>query len=141
MANIHQHCKICTKRTWRHEHVTICSSCSSPIHNKCLPTYSVTDIEYASNVSNSWTCPPCLQQLFPFNSIDANSDILEAINNPINLTIDLEHLNSMIFDPFNINDENSEGPLSDIDPDQNLLREVRGTAIQNCKYYYSSDLM
>jgi hypothetical protein len=85
--------------------------------------------------------PALSSTVFPLNAIDANSDILEAINNPINLTIDLEHLNSMIFDPFNINDENSEGPLSDIDPDHNLLREIRGTAIQNCRYYYSSDLM
>ena len=141
MANIHPPCKICTKRIRGHEHFIKRSSCSFPLHNKCLPNYSATDIEYASNVINNWTCPPCLQQLFPFYAIDANSAILEAINNPINLTNDLEHLNSMIFDPFNTNDDNSAGPLSDIDPDHNLLKEIRGTAIQNCRYYYSSDLM
>jgi hypothetical protein len=141
MANTHPICKLCCKGIRGHENFTKCTSCFFLLHNRCLPNYSATDIEYASNVDNSWTCPPCLQQIFPFSNIDANSSIIEAINNPINLTIDLEQLESMVFDPFNTNDDNSEGPLSDIDPDQNFLNDIRGTAIQNCKYFYSSDLI
>jgi exonuclease III len=65
----------------------------------------------------------------------------QAILNPINSTIDLETLNAMVFDPFESMDDEGEGVLGDIDPDQNFLREISGKALNNCKYYYSSTQM
>jgi hypothetical protein len=118
-----------------------CTTCKSYIHTRCLPNYSPVDLEYAKDEANGWTCPSCLVDLFPFNMIDSNQSILETINNPNNLTIDLDSLNSMIYDPLDLNEDDTEGALSDINPDQNFLKEIRGTAIQNCKYHYSTDLL
>jgi hypothetical protein len=47
----------------------------------------------------------------------------------------------MVFDPFETMEDEGEGVLGDIDPDQNYLREIRGKALSNCKYYYSSNQM
>jgi hypothetical protein len=44
----------------------------------------------------------------------------------------------MVYDPLDLNEDDSEGALSDIDPDQNCLKDIKGTAIQDCQYYYSS---
>jgi hypothetical protein len=103
--------------------------------------YSATDIEYASDEANNWSCPPCLEHFFPFHCIDYNTSILEVINNPVNVTFDLETLESMVFDPLNLNDNDSEGILSDLDPDQNFINEIRNTPIHNCKYHYSSSIL
>jgi len=104
-----------------------------------LPIYLDHDIEYAKNELNGWTCPICLAVLFPFNSIGINEPLLEAINNPNNLIIDVDTLNAMVYDPLEINEDDSEGALSDIDPDQNCLKDIKGTLLQDCKYYYTTD--
>ena len=55
--------------------------------------------------------------------------------------VDIESLESMVYDPFNANDEDGEGALSDIDPDLNFLSDIRGNALNNSKYYYTSEHM
>ena len=118
-----------------------CSLCLFFTHNNCLPTYSDNDISYASDISNLWTCPQCLSQIFPFNSIDNNSSIIEACSNPVNAIIDIDSLNNLVYDPFDTTDNDGEGLFDDIDPDQNFLAEFRGTVTKQCKYYYSSKLL
>jgi hypothetical protein len=88
---------------------------------------------------NCWSCPQCLYDLFPYNGIESNNDFTQAIINPNNSIIDFETLNNMVYDPFNDNDSDSEGILSDIDPDQNFLNDIRGKTISNCKYYQSAE--
>jgi hypothetical protein len=120
-----------------HNNTAKCSACDSHWHAKCLPVYSTEDFLYASNATNNWTCPHSLRDLFPFNDIDNNIDFIQAITNPISNTIDIESLESMIYDPFDTNNNDEEGFLSDIDQDKNCLGEIRGTTISECKYYYN----
>jgi hypothetical protein len=138
MANCQMRCKLCSKRILVHDKCTKCTICSKQWHEKCLPNYSKEDFEYTTNILNSWTCPHCLIDLFPFTEIDSIASLSQAINNPINCTVDIGILNDMIYDPFETIDNEVDGKLNDIDPDQNFLREIRGKAILNCKYYYSS---
>jgi hypothetical protein len=112
-----------------HAYTVKCTVCNQYLHDKCLPIYLTIDLEYAKDESNGWTCPGCLAVIFPFNDIETNLSLLETINNPINLTIDVELLNSMVYDPLDLNEDDSEGALSDIDPDQNCLKDIRGTLI------------
>jgi hypothetical protein len=139
MANYQLRCKLCSKRILDHDKCTKCTICNSHWHEKCLPNYTREDFEYAKNIINSWTCPHCLIDLFPFTEIDSIASLSQAINNPINCAVDIDLLNNMIYDPFESLDNQEEGIFNDIDPDQNFLREIRGKAITNCKYYHSSN--
>jgi hypothetical protein len=141
MANLQQKCKLCKKRIMTHNNTVNCSSCNTRWHAKCLPIYSANDIQYAKNPLNNWTCPHCLRELFPFNDIANDTDFLQAVTNPISNIIDIETLESMIYDPFDANNNDEEGFLSDIDPDKNFLGDIRGTAISKCKYYYNIEHM
>ena len=116
--NIPKICTICLKGILAHATIVKCSTCRSSIHTRCLPNYSPLDIEYAKDEWNNWSCPGCLADLFPYNSIDSGQSIFEAINNPTNLTIDVEALESLIYDPLDLNEDDSGGALSDNDPDQ-----------------------
>ena len=124
-----------------HDNTANCTTCYTHWHAKCLPIYSTDDFQYASNPANNWTCPHCLRDLFPFNNIENNIDFIQAITNPNPNTIDIESLESMIYDPFDTNNADEEGFLSDIDPDKKFLGEIRGTAISECKYYYNIEHM
>jgi hypothetical protein len=141
MANHTSQCNICIKRIRPHENSIKCSLCLTYTHANCLPIYSDSDCEYASDTANFWTCPSCFKSFFPFNSLEADVDFIEAINNPINSSLDLDSLNDMVYDPFDTNGDDGVGFFDDIDPDQNFLAEVRGAAIRNCKYFYSSQLL
>jgi hypothetical protein len=140
-TQITNHCNICNKKIRRQEKTVKCTLCFHYTHNNCLPTYTVNDILYASDISNLWTCPQCLTHIFPFSIIENNSSIIEACCNPINSTLDLDSLNNLVYDPFDTTDNDGEGFFNDIDPDQNFLAEFRGTVTKQCKYYYSSKLL
>jgi hypothetical protein len=108
-------------------------------HRKCLPNFNTQDYEYAADPSNGWTCPSCLVEIFPYNGIEDNYAFTQAIINPKHSAIDINILNTMVYDPFEANDNDNEGILNDIDPDQNFLNEIIGNSIKNCKYYHTSD--
>jgi hypothetical protein len=139
LDNIWKKCVICSKGITTQTHSVKCTVCKHYLHDKCLPIYLASDLEYAKDESNDWTCPGCLADIFPFNGIETDQSLLEPINNPNNLTIDVDQLNTMVYDPLDLNEDDSEGALSDIDPDQNCLRDIRGSLVQDCKYFYSSD--
>ena len=118
-----------------------CSLCRYSWHKNCLPNFSDTDYEYALDEDNSWSCPLCLTDIFPFNGIEDNATFTQAIINPNNSAVDIDLLNSMLYDPFESNDNDSEFFFDDIDPDRNFLDEVRGRTMRNCKYFHTSQHM
>jgi exonuclease III len=129
-------CHHCIKTIFQHNRYVTCSLCSSYYHQNCLPNYSPTDIEYAINNNNHWSCPICLQANFPFNIIEDNSQFYEQIRNLSTTRLDPDALTDLIYNPFDNNEDNCEGSFNDIDPDQNFLNEMGGKTIQNCKYHY-----
>ena len=141
MANTQNRCKICIKRIVIHEKTIKCSLCLSTMHNKCLPTYSKEDIEYASAEPNHWTCPLCLADVFPYNSIEDSSFFVSSVLNPLAHNIDLDSLNRMIYDPFDASADDGGDTLDDIDPDLNFLNQLGGASSKNCKYYFSNTLL
>ena len=139
-ANAKSVCNVCLKKVMAHAKTLKCSLCFCLSHNKCLPNYSDADIDHAKDFKNCWTCPNCLSEIFPFNCIENSSNFLDSISNPINKIPDILQLQNMVYDPFQTNDDDGEGVLGDVDPDQNFLNEIRGSLIQNCKYYYNTRL-
>jgi hypothetical protein len=107
-----------------HSNFVKCTLCLQLSHAKCLPNYSDTDLAYAKHASNDWTCPKCLNEIFPFNSIDDTPLFLASINNPVNAQPDANSFQNLVFDPFESCDDDGEGVLGDMDPDQNFLNEI-----------------
>jgi hypothetical protein len=126
MANTQHKCKVCLKRIVNHEKTLQCTSCINPSHIKCLANYNDQDIIYASLSSNHWTCPKCLSELFPYNSIEDTQTFIDSIINPNNNNIELDKLVNMVYDPFEDNDDDGDGDLEDIDPEKKILSEIRG---------------
>ena len=89
-----------------------------------------SDIEYARNNVNHWSCPICLSELFPFYEIPNDNEIINCIQNiaPYNL----ETLENMLFDPFELNEDG--GILDEIDPDNIFYNIHANSLISSCKY-------
>ena len=133
-------CNLCLKRIIRHEKTIKCSFGNHFSHVNCLPLYSPSDIAYARNNDSHWSCPSCLSSIFPFNNIEENEIFENIINNGTLLQLDPNQVSQLIYDPFGDLEEEDEGGLDDIDPDQNFLSELGGNIISNCKYHYIDTL-
>jgi hypothetical protein len=131
MAIQTNHCKLCSKRILAHGKRTKCSICYHSWHKSCLPNFTEDDYQYSSTEANIWSCPHCLLDIFPYNGIENNNEFTQATKSPNTLTMDIEALNAMAYDPFDDNDDDGEGIFNDIDPDQNFLWDIRGKTIKN----------
>ena len=140
MANNPTKCNVCYKRVRDHDRSLRCTLCALSTHIPCLPTYSANDVEYASTPTNHWSCPKCLQSIFPFSHIEDSTTFYDNISSPHSEYFDVNLYDNMVFDPFSSEDDDGEGVMGDVDPDQNFLNEVRGNIIKGCKYYYSNNL-
>ena len=76
--------------------------------------------------SPSWYCTNCISEIFPFNHIENDQTFLAEINN-FTLSDRVAALSDVLFQPFELNDNDYYSPLSDVDPDVH-------TGF-NCNYY------
>ena len=143
MATTDKHistCKLCSKRVRDPDKSVKCSLCLHLIHIPCLPTYLNTDVDYANSPTNNWSCTKCLELIFPFNIIENSESFYDNINSNSHNPYDTDIIDNMIFDPFSTDDDDGEGPMGDVDPDQNFLNEVRGNIIKGCNYHHGTTL-
>jgi hypothetical protein len=132
MAN---RCPTCDKKVTRQQYKVTCTLCRKSTHYKCLPTYNDQDIEYAKSPNGHWSCTYCLQNLFPFSNLEENDWI---INDCTNENIhDIESLNEMIFNPFDLNEIDEE---DDLDPDNIFYGPIMQQNVLGCKYYNTQTL-
>ena len=129
-------CRICQKRVLNHEKIITCNLCSIPNHTKCLPIYNQEDIDYASNPLNHWSCPSCLTDHFPFNTIEDERTFIEEATFATNCSYNIENMTNLVFDPFESVTNDNEGMMDDIDPEQTFYNASIGDNPQNCNYYY-----
>jgi hypothetical protein len=133
MAETTQRCKECDRNIRGRNSSITCTLCQGSTHNKCLPSYSNRDIDYANHPNNHWSCPDCLATFFPFSNVLENNFSRDLdCHNSTNIP-DLSSLESLVFDPFNTSEDLDQGVLGDVDPDENYLHDIRGTVLQNCK--------
>ena len=135
MANPRNKCRTCQRGVKQVDSSARCSNCEFPYHVKCLPLYQSTDLDYAKQSNNFWTCPYCLNELFPLNSLD-NDELVDFVKATDFNNID--HLNELLFDPYELNGE--RGVFEDIDPDDNYLNVLASQSIHKCKYYLPATL-
>ena len=83
------------------------------------------DMDYANRDDNAWTCPTCLNVLFPLNILENDEDVIGFMNDSgIN---SIERLNELLFDPFELSEEG--GVFQEIDPDDNHLNVLASQTI------------
>ena len=71
---------ICTKTVKNNQHVIFCDVCLTWSHLNCTHL-SKADYGVLSNISDPWFFPPCLSDMFPFNSIQDDVDYLSSLYN------------------------------------------------------------
>jgi hypothetical protein len=128
-------CNICNQRVANHDRNARCNLCNTHIHLKCLPIYNEEDNNYATSTTGHWTCTKCLSEIFPFYDID---DIAQTIQHSNEQEVyNIESLNNMIFNPTDLNEEDSN---DDLDPDNNYYNPLINQQMMGCKYYRTHEL-
>jgi hypothetical protein len=127
-------CSNCEQKILSHHRTVTCSLCGLKWHNSCLPLYDPDDIEYARNTSNNWSCPTCLKNVFPFHIIESNEDLQSTLL-VTTCNFNIEKASKMIFDPYDILEEDNESDNDDLDPDQNFYQEYERDIKSKCLYY------
>ena len=110
-------CRICKKKVLSHAKSLFCTLCLQTSHLTCLNLYSDTNVLYATNANNNWSYPSCLKENFPFFYIENQKELTSILTQTIN--IDQQNLDTLVFDPFDLNDDT--GVHDNIDPDSNFF--------------------
>ena len=130
MAN--RRCGLCTKRLQSHAITLKCTFCLLEYHIQCLG-FSRDDYH---NVDNHWTCSPCNMCLLPFNSHE-DAEYATAIIDLVitDHGIDISHIETKCFNPFELNDEKYSIPTFQLDPDVQFYNEMVANINQNSNYF------
>jgi hypothetical protein len=123
-------CPLCGKGFTQHSPSILCTTCNHPVHPKCLPLYFDSDIAYSQNPDSHWSCPSCLNAIFPFFTIENNDELINPIDSIFRPNI--EELETLLLEPYDLNDEG--GILDDIDPDLHFYNEHASNLPKSCKY-------
>ena len=132
-----ENCIVCMRTVLVHSHFITCSLCKMPCHIRCLHNVCHTDSIYVNRTTEIWFCPKCIGRTLPFTHFSYDVDFLNVIieNQSNRIDISFASLDERIFNPFEINDDASILPLTDIDPDLNFYNSIQGLAT-DCNYYF-----
>ena len=132
-------CEICTKRISRCASKLSCSFCNKIYHIQCLPFVSKTDSIFTEKDSNEWFCIKCAEENLPFNSICDDDDFYNVLSEfwyDIDMIL-IPELQSRIFVPFEINNDDSHHPLYEVDPDLQYYNKINQCNVNSD--YYTAD--
>ena len=127
-------CNICTKFVLSHSYNIQCSSCKSFTHIRCLVSGCRNDIYD----QRDWICSLCINSVFPFNHYDDDVDFMNVIseNWTVQMTPTLQELNDIVFTPCEFNDDElTNHPLFNIDPDYQYFNDISNGTYANCNYF------
>ena len=91
---------------------------------------------------NNWLCKFCTSSIFPFNHVDENDEFIAAISEESIKceVVTLESLEGKMFNPFELNEQDSSFSLCDADPDLQFYDYNRHiNSLVNCKYYLENN--
>ena len=133
---IMDNCPICEKNVLQHEKILFCSCCCKYTHRNCSGL-SKAQYEYV-RFDTSWYGKKCIEEIFPFNHIDDECNFLRAISE-ISVSSDIivrYHSECKIFNPFEINEDNSNilEYHGDLDPDKCFFNQHSHSLLEACNY-------
>ena len=130
-------CNICNKKVSNYMQKVLCVCCLKFIHKNCT---LLTDTEFKTMMQSNyihWSCRICNDTLFAFNHIEDEQLFQRCL-----FDLNLDFMNSnrfpnsdLIIDPFELNDDNDNIPLSDVDPDMAYYNETHHM-IYACSDYF-----
>ena len=120
----------CCKPVPNHAYKIICHCCKEVYHMKCISLLSV-ELEHMFDNLQNWLCPPCIEDLFPFNHIEDDDEFAYLCHNGISNIIKISDL---IYNPFDSNASNSIN-CSEFDPDLNFFCEQNLFSGHCCPYF------
>ena len=130
MADLSIICKTCHKKVQSFSKHVLCKNCNYKHHATCVRL----DRE-SYNISPTWYCPHCVQTILPFNHFDEDEDFFGAVmEQRLNCSFRFHEMNSKVFVSFEINQE-SNTPVSEIDPDLQFYTESNCIQNTKCDYY------
>jgi hypothetical protein len=88
-------------------------------------------------MSANWLCPKCIEESLPFTHIDDDDVFKHTLSELMSQSshINLEDLNKLVFNPFDINEEKNNSPLCTSDPDIQYFNELTNNQLA-CDYYF-----
>ena len=131
-------CNICLRRVLRHCKKLTCFACKSTFHIKCLPNVNSSDSIYTCRHIGKWLCIECSGDIFPFNKISDDTQFKLAISESsiLHPRVTLEHLETLVFNPFELNEDNGNFLPYECDPDlQYYNDQTHMENVSNCRYY------
>ena len=122
----------------------LCNCCHRHVHRNCtaLSCYEFTIIKNSA----LWFCRICNGNIFPFNNIDDENEFQLTIQDfgrcSLNTTYQSLYVDSKIFDPFDINenDDNIIEYQGELDPDKNYSNQL-AHHLSRSSNYYSEDTL
>ena len=117
--------------------------CDNTFHVRCI-THVPNDDNSQIACNNSWICKSCLECELPFIHFEDDINFLRALSecwlSPESVT--LKSLEEKLFEPFVLNDSDSEIPILGADPDlQYYSNNEHADDLLNCSYYVESTLI
>ena len=138
-------CSTCQRHVLPHAMQVKCSTCHRIYHMKCI-SLNLNDQSYIQANRNTWYCVSYITTCFPFNHIENDDTFKVEISNLDIESKDIESPSQLLFNPFELNNDDIYSPLCDIDPDVNyydLLRSLKanlssfGVCLENLGYQIS----
>ena len=128
-------CRICNKRVLLHSCHLICSHCNRFTHLNCLANVNQSVSIYTNRSFNKWICIQCIENIFPYNHIDDDSEFLKCIvdASPDINKLSLADLQSITFNAIELNDDLD---IANCDPDLNYYNSYLNNT--NCNYFVES---
>ena len=129
-------CEVCSKKISRCSHQLSCSFCTRIYHIQCLPFLTKYDSIYTEKDRNKWLCIKCAEETLPFNNIYDDNDFYDALSEcwyDIS-TMSIHELETRMFVPFEINNDDSHHPLFEVDPDLQYYNQINQCNV-NSDYY------
>ena len=132
-------CPTCQRHVLPHAMQVKCSTCHRIYHMKCI-SLNLNDQSYIQANRNTWYCVSCITTCFPFNHIENDDTFKVEISNLDIESKDIESLSQLLFNPFELNNDDIYSPLCDIDPDVNYY-DLLETHVQQCNYYFENSFL
>ena len=132
-------CPTCQRHVLPHAIQVKCSTCHRIYHMKCI-SLNLNDQSYIQANRNTWYCVSCITTCFPFNHIENDDTFKVEISNLDIESKDIESLSQLLFNPFELNNDDIYSPLCDRDPDVNYY-DLLETHVQQCNYYFENSFL
>ena len=132
-------CPICNRKILRNSYSVLCQCCQRNVHRNCTSLLQ-DDFLFVQN-STTWFCRLCNENVFPFNHIESDNEFIVTLQQFMGSTLipgaELQTPDSLIFDPFEINEIEDEiiEFHGEQDPDRNYFNQFSHQLSESSNYY------